>query len=115
MGYILKEDVVRRCEAVKAIAEKQIKEWREHTLEYKEKVSCQDAFDREREMRDMLMFLEDLPDENVREDIHAHWIIRSDKEGGIAKCSYCGYSYLMGYPWHEYPPKFCPECVAYMK
>ena len=45
MGYILKEDVVKRCEAIKAIAEKQIKEWRGHTLEYKEKVSCQEAFD----------------------------------------------------------------------
>lgn len=114
MGYILKEDVVRRCEAVKAIAEKQIKEWREHTLEYKEQVNCQEAFDREREMRDILMFLEDLPDENVREDIQAYWIVHSDKEGGIAKCSYCNYSYFMGAPWHEYPPKFCPGCGARM-
>lgn len=114
MGYILKEDVVKRCEAIKAIAEKQIKEWRCHTFEYRQQVSCQDAFDREREMRDMLMFLEDLPDENVQENIQAYWIIHSDKEGGIAKCSYCNYSYFMGAPWHEYPPKFCPGCGAHM-
>lgn len=114
MGYILKEDVVRRCEAIKAIAEKEIAEWRTHTLEYKEKVSCQAARDREREMRDILMFLEDLPDENVREDIHAYWIIHSDNEGGIAKCSHCNNFYFMKTPWHEYPPKFCPNCGAIM-
>lgn len=114
MGYILKEDVVKRCNAIKAIAQKQIEEWKAHTLEYRQKVSCQEAFDREREMLDMLMFLEDLPDKSVREDIRAYWIIHSDKEGGIAKCSYCNYSYFMGAPWHEYPPKFCPGCGAHM-
>ena len=94
MGYILKEDVVRRCEAIKAIAEKQIAEWSAHTLEYKEKVSCQEAFDREREMRDMIMFLEDLPDEDVRENIHAYWILNDfDGDGFNYQCSECkGYS-----------------------
>ena len=108
MGYILKEDVVRRCEAVKAIAEKQIKEWREHTLEYKEKVSCQDAFDREREMRDMLMFLEDLPDENVREDIQAYWIFDDfDGDGLDYQCSFC-HSFSRD-SWD-----YCPFCGATM-
>ena len=106
MGYILKEDVVRRCEAIKAIAEKQIAEWREHTPEYKEKVSCQEAFDREREMRDMLMFLEDLPDENVREDIHAHWIF--DDSDGDYQCSFC-HSHSRD-SWD-----YCPHCGATMK
>ena len=109
MGYILKEDVVRRCEAIKAIAEKQIKEWQEHTLEYKEKVSCQEAFDREREMRDMLMFLEDLPDENVREDIQAYWIFDDfDGDGLDYQCSFC-HSFSRD-SWD-----YCPFCGAYMK
>jgi len=109
MGYILKEDVVRRCEAVKVIAEKQIKEWREHTSEYKEKVSCQEAFDREREMRDILMFLEDLPDENVREDIHAHWIFDDfDRDGLDYQCSFC-HSHSRD-SWD-----YCPYCGATME
>ena len=108
MGYILKEDVVRRCEAIKAIAEKQIKEWRGHTLEYKEKVSWQEAFDREREMRDILMFLEDLPDENVREDIHAYWIFDDfDGDGIDYKCSHCNF-------WTRSSWNYCPHCGAYM-
>lgn len=109
MGYVLKEDVVKRCEAIKAIAEKQIKEWQEHTLEYKEKVSCQEAFDREREMRDMLMFLEDLPDENVREDIQAYWIFDDfDGDGLDYQCSFC-HSFSRD-SWD-----YCPFCGAYMK
>ena len=51
--------------------------------------------------------------ENVVRRCEAYWIIHSDKEGGIAKCSYCNYSYFMGAPWHEYPPKFCPGCGAH--
>ena len=108
MGYILKEDVVRRCEAIKAIAEKQIEEWRGHTLEYKEKVSCQEAFDREREMRDILMFLEKLPDENVREDIHAYW---EEIEGHRGKCSHCSF---VTNPWTATFYNFCPNCGAIM-
>lgn len=108
MGYILKEDVVKRCEAIKAIADKQIKEWRGHTLEYKEKVSCQEAFDREREMRDMLMFLEDLPDENVREDIVAYWIFDDfDGDGLDYKCSHCNF-------WARSSWNYCPRCGARM-
>lgn len=108
MGYILKEDVVRRCEAIKAIAEKEIAEWQTHTLEYKKRVSCQAAFDREREMRDILMFLEDLPDENVREDIHAYWIFDdSDGDGLDYQCSFC-HSYSRD-SWD-----YCPHCGATM-
>ena len=61
MGYILKEDVVRRCEAIRALALKGIDEWSAHTLEYKEQPAQQlyitDKYARLREMRDILMFL----------------------------------------------------------
>ena len=106
MGYILKEDVVRRCKAVKAIAEKQIKEWRAHTPEYKEKVNCQEAFDREREMRDMLMFLENLPEKE-----EAYWII----EPGInPTCSFCKSEVPAILFDGKWPHNYCPNCGAEM-
>ena len=108
MGYILKEDVIRRCEAVKAIAEKQIKEWSEHTLEYKEKVSCQDAFDREREMRDILMYLEDLPDEYVQPIIYTTFNDYSETDHRKV-CANCGYTTN---PWVGAVYNYCPMCGA---
>lgn len=104
MGYIRKEDVIRRCEAAKHLAEIRINEWRGHTTEYKEQVSCQEAFDREREMRDMIMFLNDLPDEDVRENSYGYWIFDDfDGDGLDYQCSNC----------HQFSRQnfnYCPHC-----
>lgn len=112
MGYILKEDVVRRCEAIRALALKSIDEWSAHTLEYKEQPAQQlyitDKYARLREMRDILMFLEDLPDENVREDIQAHWIFDDfDGDGLDYQCSFC-------HSFSHDSWDYCPFCGATM-
>ena len=111
MGYIRKEDVIRRCEAVKHLAEMRIEEWRGHTTEYKEQVSCQEAFDREREMRDMIMFLYDLPDEDVKENIHGKWIWNLEREYECY-CSNCKNSISEK---ASRKMRFCPYCGADMR
>ena len=113
MGYIRKEDVIRRCEAVKHLAEIRINEWRGHTTEYKEQVSCQEAFDREREMRDMIMFLNDLPDEDVVKNIHGDWILEEYQDGYYhSQCNVC----RMYAPEEAALTKwnYCPHCGAEM-
>ena len=113
MGYIRKEDVIRRCEAAKHLAEIRINEWRGHTAEYKEQVSCQEAFNREREMRDMIMFLNDLPDEDVRENSHGYWIFDdADEYGNTFQCSCCKTKIVIRYRIPDFD--YCPYCGAEM-
>ena len=50
---------------------------------------------------------------NVRPMVRSEWKIYHKTNIAVCKC--CSYQYMMGAPWHEYPPRFCPNCGAMME
>ncbi len=52
---------------------------------------------------------------NRRNRAQGRWEIKKDLRGGTAWCNQCDYAYPMGAPFHEYPPKYCPNCGADMR
>ncbi len=55
--YVAAEEIVRYCQANLSIAERAIREWSEHTLEYRENHSIANYRQRETDMEDAILFV----------------------------------------------------------
>ena len=74
--FVSRQKAIDRCKAIKALAEKDIEEYRSHTAAYKRNVgimlSIACARQRKAEMDDMIRWLEDQEPEDVKTVVRAH-------------------------------------------
>ena len=101
MDCIIRDDVIARCLAIRALADKEIEEFKQHTEEYKQRIGIQlsiaRAYQRQTEMNDMILWLNEQKAADVRLAKQGHWIKRMEEK------------VIDGAEIYE-PSWFCSEC-----